>query len=38
MDMDEVTKVPISNRDVYLYEGDIYLDNYQCRIYKNPNT
>ena len=38
MDMNIVTKVPISNRDVYLYEGDVHLDNYQFRIYKNPNT
>ena len=38
MDMNIVTKVPISNRDVYLYEGDVHLDNYQYRIYKNPNT
>ena len=28
----------VSNRDVYLYEGDVYLNNYQYSIYKNPNT
>ena len=28
----------VSNRDVYLYEGDVHLNNYQYRIYKNPNS
>lgn len=38
MEMNKVTKVSIDNRDVYLYEGDVDLDNYQYSIYKNPNT
>ena len=39
MNENEVEKVPgVSNRDVYLYEGDVHLNNYQCSIYKNPNT
>ena len=36
MDENEVTKVPNANRDVYLYKGDVDLDNYQYSIYKNP--
>mmetsp|Transcript_51746 Transcript_51746/g.82651 ORF Transcript_51746/g.82651 Transcript_51746/m.82651 type:complete len:127 (-) Transcript_51746:61-441(-) len=38
LDMSEVMKVPNSNRDVYLYKGDVYLNNYQHSIYKNPKT
>ena len=38
MDKNEVTKVSIDNRDVYLYEGDVDLKNYQYSIYKNPHT
>ena len=38
MDKNEVTKVSNSNRDVYLYEGDVDLDNYQYRIYENEKT
>ena len=36
MDMNKVEKVYESNRDVYLYKGDVDLNNYQCSIYKNP--
>ena len=36
MDKNKVTKVSISNRDVYLYEGDVHLGEYQYEIYKNP--
>ena len=39
MNENEVEKVSgVSNRDVYLYEGDVHLNNYQCSIYQNPNT
>ena len=46
MDENKVTKVVFddpknqsqNNRDVYLYEGDVDLKNYQCKIYKNPHT
>ena len=40
MDENEVEKVSgVSNRDVYLYEGDVHLKNYpQHSIEKNPNT
>ena len=38
MQMNNVKKCYDSNRDVYLYEGDVHLNNYQHRIYKNPNT
>ncbi|XP_068743939.1 uncharacterized protein [Montipora capricornis] len=38
MDETEVTKVSIDNRDVYFYEGDVDLKNYQYKIYKNPRT
>ena len=39
MNENEVEKVPgVSNRDVYLYEGDVHLNNYQYSINKNPNT
>ena len=38
MDLNKVKKVHISNRDVYLYEGDVHLNNYQYSIYRNPNT
>ena len=39
MNKNEVEKVTgVSNRDIYLYEGDVHLKNYQCSIYKNPNT
>ena len=37
MDENEVEKVfGVSNGDVYFYEGDVHLNNYQCSIYKNP--
>ena len=36
MDKNTVTKVSNSNRDVYLYEGDVDLDDYQYSIYENP--
>jgi hypothetical protein len=34
----EVKKIDIRNRDVYLYEGSINLENYEGRyeIYENP--
>ena len=40
MDENEVEKVSgVSNRDVYLYEGDVHLKKYpQHSIEKNPNT
>ena len=39
MNKNEVEKVTgVSNRDIYLYEGDFPLKNYQYSIYKNPNT
>ena len=38
MDINKVKKVINSNRDVYLYEGDVDLNNYQYTIYENPNT
>ena len=39
MNKNEVEKVTgVSNRDIYLYEGDVHLKNYQYSIYKNPNT
>ena len=39
VDMDKVTNVSNSNgQDVYLYEGNVNLDNCQYRIYKNPKT
>ena len=37
MDVNEVEKVfGVSNGDVYVYEGDVHLNNYQWSIYKNP--
>ena len=40
MDENEVEKVSgVSNRDVFLYEGDVHLKKYpQHSIEKNPNT
>ena len=38
MQMNKVEKVSASNRDVYLYKGDVHLISYQHRIYKNPKT
>ena len=38
VDRNKVKKVKNSNRDVYLYEGDVHLENCQYSIYKNPNT
>ena len=38
MDMNKVKKVKNSNRDVYLHEGDVDLNNYRYSIYENPNT
>ena len=35
---DEVEKVAGSNRDVYLFEGDVYLEEYEYEIYENPNA
>ena len=37
MDKNEVEKVSgVSNGDVYLYKGDVHLNNYQYFTYKNP--
>ena len=39
MDVNEVEKAETRpNRDVYLYKGNVNLNNYQYRIYKNTNT
>ena len=38
MDMNKVKKVKNSNRDVYLHEGDVDLNNHRYSIYKNANT
>ncbi|CAH3167644.1 unnamed protein product [Porites evermanni] len=38
MQMNNIEKVYDSNRDVYLYKGDVHLNNYQHSIYKNPKT
>ena len=38
MEMNKVEKVSASNRDVYLYKGDVHLSSYQHSIYKNPKT
>ena len=39
MNENEVEKVSgVSNRDIYLYEDDVHLKNYQYSIYKNPKT
>ena len=40
MDKNDVEKVSgVSNRDVYLFDGDVHLKHYpQYSIEKNPNT
>ena len=38
MDVNEVEKTKNDrNRDVYLYKGNVNLNNHQYKIYKNPN-
>ena len=35
IDEDEVEKIEESNRDVYLYPGDVNLTKYQWKVYQN---
>ena len=38
MNRNEVTQVPANGRDVYLYNGNVDLSQYNYNIYKNPNA